>query len=478
MKYLIFLGAGASRPFGIPTMQEMVDEFEKYLKENNRKEFQLYEKIKKIQIEGYGYSKVDIESIFSVIQGISSNIILKEMGHLPYYVMASSFLKHEFNYDTIEDARSLKQELEKFIKEKCESHMVVKERLKIYEQSYTPLFSSLLSEASSGANVFSNGEPNGFTWRAYTTNYDTIFEEFWSDRVILDDYFDNYGESAHKIFSINKIPRPHKTLIKLHGSIDWIREKAGNILKIGTKYTSLQLEGEVMVFPIQQKDLYMHPWITLFQDLKKALRELHTWIVIGYAFNDEFILDVFDEALSSENKKLIIINPSAKDIVQKFSKNNQDKIISLPIKFGDAYFSKQISDFFKKIRTFDIRIRTKSAGIGFNSSFPIQSLSFETSKGIVNKSSKGDHEMYIPLPSARDVNEVIKCTLVVTFDYPFEKDLELRYICNTIDSANVSVYINDRIITSTEVIPKGSSTHPYHTSEPIKIRSDQLFVRT
>jgi len=44
---LLFFGAGASRPFGIPTMQEMVTKFEEELKDKDPTCVKLYSDIKK-----------------------------------------------------------------------------------------------------------------------------------------------------------------------------------------------------------------------------------------------------------------------------------------------------------------------------------------------------------------------------------------------------------------------------------------------
>ena len=59
MTYLLFFGAGASKPFGIPTMQEMVSDFENALKDDNTL-YDFYFKIKDVLIKEYGDSKIDI----------------------------------------------------------------------------------------------------------------------------------------------------------------------------------------------------------------------------------------------------------------------------------------------------------------------------------------------------------------------------------------------------------------------------------
>ena len=84
---LIFLEKGASRSFEIPTMTEMVQKFEEYLKANNSKDMMLYSEIKKTLSKGYDVSQIDIESIFSVLEGIAKDVTPEQMGHFPAYYM-------------------------------------------------------------------------------------------------------------------------------------------------------------------------------------------------------------------------------------------------------------------------------------------------------------------------------------------------------------------------------------------------------
>lgn len=71
---LIFLGSGASAPFGLPTMEDFIRLFEEELKKSSvestvtsdDKAMQLYQSIKTVLINTYGYA--DLESVFSVLK--------------------------------------------------------------------------------------------------------------------------------------------------------------------------------------------------------------------------------------------------------------------------------------------------------------------------------------------------------------------------------------------------------------------------
>ena len=69
---MFFFGAGASAPFGIPTMKQFVGNFENYLNENaDKDERELYSDIKST-LEKKIHRPPDLEAVFTVIDGIIS----------------------------------------------------------------------------------------------------------------------------------------------------------------------------------------------------------------------------------------------------------------------------------------------------------------------------------------------------------------------------------------------------------------------
>ena len=468
---LLFLGAGASSKFDIPTMQGMVTKFEEETKKENPPELQLYSKIKKIQESAYGYGHIDIESIFSVIQGIAKETKLKEMGHLPFYYISNQNLKKEFTSDEIKNAQKLQTRLEDFIKKECVSPLSIEEKNDVYQNSYHALFSCM-----PGKNNKYGDNNYAIEWRAYTTNYDSIFEDFWADYLKLRDYFTNDENSKHEVLSTTSPPNSDAlSLIKLHGSIDWVKEKSGKILRMGsTRFTRLKLKGEVMVFPIQQKDLYLHPWITLFQDLKKGLKEFNEWIVIGYAFNDEFIFEIFKESFSRD-KKLVIINSSGDRIKDKFSKEKHDQIVVLPIKFGNKYFPSQIEDYFEGVRTLNVKVKTTSPYIGFYSSFEIQELKIISPEEFVT-SNVGN--LVVSGGFSHKDDEEIICQIKIKHSLPSKDELVLQFASESEYNYEMTVYHDDRYLTS----DKGTTTRDdrWHentfTGSEVKIHHSNLFI--
>src|SRR5437870_5746411 len=60
---MLFLGAGASKPFGIPTMKEFTEEIPKALRDDEAKEINDI----LLRLKGHGYPDADIESVMDVL---------------------------------------------------------------------------------------------------------------------------------------------------------------------------------------------------------------------------------------------------------------------------------------------------------------------------------------------------------------------------------------------------------------------------
>src|SRR5207245_9017097 len=60
---MLFLGAGASKPFGIPTMKEFTEEIPKALRDDEAKEINDI----LLRLKGHGYPEADMESVMNVL---------------------------------------------------------------------------------------------------------------------------------------------------------------------------------------------------------------------------------------------------------------------------------------------------------------------------------------------------------------------------------------------------------------------------
>lgn len=470
MTDLVFFGAGASNPFQIPTMQEMVAEFEGELSKNT-KLYDFYSKIKRILTEEYDKHEIDIESILSVINGIASDVNLKDLGHFVFYYTTSNCNHKKFPDDEIAMAKELQKKLKEYIKKVCIPKISKDERNKAYRQSYIPLFSLLSGERRSYDKVTLS-----HNWKAYTTNYDNIFEGFWNEFEFAIEHFEQDGNSSNYVFKNKELPQEH-SFCKLHGSLDWTKEvDSGRIVKRNNfGFSSVETQGEIMLFPIQQKDLYLHPWFTLFQDLKSGLNLKAHWYVIGYAFNDEFIKNVFQESLRDQ-KKLVIINPKAAQIKNKFHKSVRDKIDILPIKFGDEFFALQFKDYLDGVKTLVIRLVGDKLHIQCNLKIIDHKILNDVPLLNPNINPLPDDKCHLFLEFNNP--EGLEIEIELKLEHTYTKEIELKMSDDT-ENLDFSIWYGSRKIINLDNIKYCTEEDGTKwMQEPIKLDRKKLYINS
>jgi len=106
-------------------------------------------------------------------------------------------------------------------------------------------------------------------------------------------------------------------LFKLHGSVNWLIEKgSGRVIEVTERGRSLmgrEYEGEMMIYPIAEKELYLDPYISMLLRLNRELEKKPVWVVIGYSFNDPIVREIFLRK-SNKRKHLILVHPKANDV--------------------------------------------------------------------------------------------------------------------------------------------------------------------
>ncbi len=323
---ILFLGAGASKPFGIPTMVDMSNEFENKadgLKEDVK---ELYWDIKA------ALNLKDLEDILTVLNTLSEkqnplvsylSMFLLEPPDLAELLinraipslsqLARTFID-TIGRDKIEDAISpyikrpagpklsggLKLEITKFIRRSCIIRK--EEELKLV---YNKLFDILRQHSTHSFNIF-------------TTNYD----------LVIDKYIENLGVSYYGGFK-NGVWHPEGytenvifKIFKLHGSIDQCLEddriiKRDNIpLDLPAETVSGAMLKELMIYPMREKKIWNDPFFELFIHFKKCLELPEEFcVVIGYSFEDEHIRNIFFDAVKRNPEiRIFMLDPQAEQI--------------------------------------------------------------------------------------------------------------------------------------------------------------------
>lgn len=148
-----------------------------------------------------------------------------------------------------------------------------------------------------------------------TTNYDTLLEDSLAlSRRSVYDGFTAGGVGywlGHKHEPIEKLPPRTHQLIKLHGSVDWLRSSNGGMVRgrYGTKYLSDL--SQTLIYPQATKyvETQKDPFADLFDAFRRsmAIPVSHLLCTVGYSFGDEHINLEIETALSREGNKTNVI---------------------------------------------------------------------------------------------------------------------------------------------------------------------------
>jgi SIR2-like domain len=107
---------------------------------------------------------------------------------------------------------------------------------------------------------------------------------------------------------------PDIYLYKLHGSIDWYRDKdQGNILKL----SAAPHASPDLIFGTDYKMQYIDPYLFYAYEFRRYSLESRVILAIGYSFRDDHINGIIAQALQNNpNRILLAVSPSAsKDLV-------------------------------------------------------------------------------------------------------------------------------------------------------------------
>ena len=326
---VFFFGAGASAPFGIPTMQGMVKEFEKTLQpETKSGERRLYDEVCEFLNATLG-RPTDLEAVFSVVESIM-NWSPDRMGVAALY-HATKFARSRQGFegigvpsppssDEVRIASSLEADFERFVQHSCQLKEGVSEKIdSVYQNFFTQM---------SGPASAENGGPDGRhpfgNWPMFTTNYDAILEHYWLDivQVPLNTGFDFNPVARMEVSNPEALRGGGLRLFKLHGSITWLLDDHWGLTEQRVPpeemktFTGRKFRGPGMLYPIEEKELYVEPYETMYLMLNRELAQRPRWIAIGYSFGDRIIRGIFERNSRAETR-LVLVHPRADEIATR-----------------------------------------------------------------------------------------------------------------------------------------------------------------
>jgi SIR2-like protein len=348
-----FIGAGASIEFGIPSMTQMTTTFEAKISKKPEKE--LFNTIYKTLAKVYGRDNVDLEAIMSVISGLKEEAHLRDnIGELGLFLLERKGIEPKLGFrPRIEVLDNLEQEFKKHIR----NNVAIKKpkKISLARKVYLDFFKQLGTVTNSSTGGDSNQFAYTAKWPIFTTNYDNVIEDFWvRDRNFpLDLGFENSPINNRRVMKADEYTEKHTAhgnmpLIKLHGSVNWVREMNDEIVEhplflslddVRSTSGSEDILEEILIYPLSQKQLYFTPFIQLFRILEAELLKRDLWIIIGYSFRDIIIRTMFEksmEKMPGRKQRLLLVHPHANEQVKPlFQPHLRDQLTCM-----DIYFAK------------------------------------------------------------------------------------------------------------------------------------------
>ncbi len=294
---IFLLGAGCSRNADIKTSNEMILEIENLINSQNTEwniHRELYYYVKSAilyadGVQGIFDNNVNIERLVGVLRD------LKKKERNPIYPFIGNWNEKLIelagerfrNIETFD--RKLSEKIVDFVTLNKETEKRVSYYIKFYE---------FQREIEASIRIFS-------------LNYDQCVE-----KAKLSEYDLECGFGEDDIWSADRFNAKSITagiyLYKLHGSIDWKRDKfKGNVL---VKYDVPQSDAE-LIFGTDAKLQSVDPFLFNVYELRNYSLLSKVIVIIGYSFNDPYVNDLLAQALNNlSSRNLLIVDPYSSSV--------------------------------------------------------------------------------------------------------------------------------------------------------------------
>jgi hypothetical protein len=304
MNTLIFTGAGFTNPLGLP----ITSGFKKLI---NNIPITL-----KNSLSEYLTSDIsDIEHVLSTLERFTKNDSF------------SSFLIERFTpFQNNSEFQHVARQIKLLKGEARKSILEIKQELFTILESYKELEATLFY-----VNFIKQFEGDNISF--FTTNYDLTFES-----AIESKKFDklnrevNFGFTSKRnknFFDVKYDYEWDNKIIeykKLHGSLDWIIDKNKQVIKSGATTPPQNPELMPLLYPGYKDTPTDEPFKTIHDQLLVRLLSANKIYIIGYAFRDNSINNIFDTALKmNKEADFFCFNPMEIDTLPKESKTKYFK---------------------------------------------------------------------------------------------------------------------------------------------------------
>lgn len=310
----LFLGAGASEPFGMPTLQKLGSTVRS-----------------SVGISDIFPGNVDVEHILDVLITLQDSSWPVRESLLVQKILEVPEVKKELGKLKPGDIKKNVDEIKSIIQTTYFPRKQNELRKNVFEK-YQYFFANLAKACRHGG-LFVPAS-------VYTTNYDCCFNSFAQKMKSVDNNFklndgfvSSEGGEKLDIERLKRDPSGYEIrLLPMHGNVLWARANDGKIYRATNPkkprdeiFSGLVVE-EMMIYPTREKSYLKSPWFEFLEILREESSK--KWIVIGYSFRDEAINNAFlDMWKKGVIKYLILIDPCAEEIAQRLPLREMKEIV-------------------------------------------------------------------------------------------------------------------------------------------------------
>lgn len=357
---ILLLGAGASKYFGIPTTFEMPDFLWSTIESRmNQGVKNLWQDIKRVFGE-----KFDLEILLTVTDDLSKPYI--EMKKNMAAATASFIIDSNTSVNQMNQIYREESAKKLSIEIRNELRKVVNDAPRRQKESilrcYDRLF-HLLPNYGGGSRLLNGPDIQiaAGPISIFSTNYDLCVETYFYERKIdfTDGMIRRRGPLFLDVAQFMKEPSAYE-LIKMHGSINWFKNKKGEILEWPFQQSDReemlreylpfgeQIIEDVIIYPTEtggDRRVMQSPYADFYHLLRQRFASDPTIFIIGFSLREQRICGLIDDVIHSVSKsvKIILVDPKASEIKSRIQAENQFKALGEAIKPVNLGFENELN---------------------------------------------------------------------------------------------------------------------------------------
>jgi hypothetical protein len=173
-----------------------------------------------------------------------------------------------------------------------------------------------------------------FPLKIFSLNYDLCFERVvGGEEFRVETGFGREGEENHwewRRFDEPSVEsdRPEIYLYKLHGSINWKRDAAGNLFAVDHAGSNIPASEMQVIFGREFKLEAGDPYLFYAFEFRRSTLEARAVVAVGYGFGDDHINKMLSQAVRHDgNKRIVVVSNVAEA-------NSKDKAAEVAAKLA------------------------------------------------------------------------------------------------------------------------------------------------